>query len=167
MYKVVWPTLLEASSGNLLGEISEGLDEDIKAVIMPFKVQRETASNWYVGREGEECKQWSTVTWQMWSLTLFILLVKKNENRSQMTGGGQLRFAGWVVVNHIIDGFKEDPGLCFCKLLLEKWEDLASSTAFFDKWTSVLWLSQSLCAMCPFFFHFLSACRRFYLFLVV
>lgn len=45
MYKVVWPTLLEASSGNLLGEISEGLDEDIKAVIMPFKVQRETASN--------------------------------------------------------------------------------------------------------------------------
>lgn len=64
---------------------------------------------------------------------MFILLVKKNENRSQMTGVGPLRFAGWVVVNHIIDGFKEDPGLCFCKLLLEKWEDLASSTAFFDK----------------------------------
>ena len=52
IYKVARPTLLEASLGNLLGEIFEGLDEDIKTVIMPFKVQSETASNSYVGREG-------------------------------------------------------------------------------------------------------------------
>lgn len=69
----------------------------------------------------------------MWSLTLFILLVKKNESCSQMTGG-RLRFAGWVVVNHIIDGFKEDPGVVFLQIIAGEMGGLGLlHSFFFDK----------------------------------
>ena len=56
--------------------------------------------------------------------------------------GGRLRFAGWVVVNHIIDGFKEDPGVVFLQIIAGEMGGLGLlHSFFFDKWTSVLWLS--------------------------